>query len=230
MGDTFKKQPLLVAWSSGKDSALALDEVKRADTFDITLLVTITEGYGRVSMHGVREELLDVQVASLGIPVEKVYIPVDCTNEEYGRRMQEVLTRYASEGVSSVAFGDIHLQSVREYREKNLQRIGMEAMFPLWGRDPGELSVEFLRRGYRAITTCVDSAAVDKCFVGRLYDRSFLDELPAQADPCGENGEFHTFVFDGPLFSRSVGYEKGEVILRDDRFYFCDLLSNEPRE
>jgi len=218
-------EPILVAWSSGKDSALALQEIETRHDFQVTLLSTVTEGYRRVSMHGVREQLLRAQAESLTLPLEIVTIPQNCTDEEYRKRMKAVLAEYRRRGCRRVAFGDIYLQDVREYRENNLSEVDMQALFPLWQRSPQELSSSFLQRGFRAVTTCVDSQALDRAFVGRIYDESFLDQLPAGVDPCGENGEFHTFVFDGPIFRKPVAYHTAEVVLRDNRYYFCDLIA-----
>jgi uncharacterized protein (TIGR00290 family) len=217
-------EPLLLAWSGGKDSALALQRVAEADGYRITLLTTVTEGYERISMHGVRERLLHTQAESLGLPLDIVAIPQGCTDEEYRRRMERAMGRHYDEGCRSVVFGDLFLEDIREYREENLARIGMKPVFPLWQVDTRELSGAFIDAGFRAVITCVDTQALPSSFTGRFYDRSFLDDLPAEADPCGENGEFHSFVFDGPIFSKPVQFERGEIVLRDGRFSFCDLL------
>ncbi len=217
-------EPLLLAWSSGKDSALALQEILRSGGREITLLSTITQGYGRVSMHGVREQLLRAQAESLALPLDIVYIPRKCSDREYRRRMEAALRVHRDKGCRSVVFGDIFLSGIREYREENLAEVGMEARFPLWGRSPEELSRSFLEAGFRAVITCVDSRVLDRSFAGRLYDRSFVNELPDGVDPCGENGEFHTFVFDGPIFGTGIGFDRGETVLRNERFYFCDLV------
>lgn len=218
-------EALLLAWSGGKDSALALREVKdSAGRPPITLLTTVTQGYQRISMHGVREELLRAQAAALGLALAVVYIPRRCSDGEYRRLMERELRRHRDRGCRSVVFGDIFLQGVREYRERNLAALGMNALFPLWGRDTGALSRVFVEAGFRAVTSCVDTDQLAASFAGRLYDRSFLEDLPSEADPCGENGEFHTFVFDGPLFSAAVRFAKGKTVLRDKRFQYCDLL------
>lgn len=214
----------LLAWSGGKDSALALHEILKQGNYVITLLTTITDGYGRISMHGVREELLEAQADSLNLPLEKVRIPINCSNGEYEFRMENVLKKYISRGCKSMIFGDIFLEEVRKYRERNLAEVDINGIFPLWKRDCTEISQNFIQEGFKAITTCIDSQALEKSFVGRIYDEQFLKELPSGVDPCGENGEFHTFVFDGPLFHKSIRYRKGEIVLRDNRFYFCDLL------
>jgi len=175
-------------------------------------------------MHGVRRVLLEQQAVSLDYPLCQVLISKSSSNEEYEARMQEALEKYKSSGVSSVAFGDIFLEDLRKYRETNLSKIGMRATFPIWKRESFELARTFIALGFKAVVTCVDSKALDKRFVGRLFDEQFLSELPSDVDPCGENGEFHSFVFDGPMFRKKVSFEPGEIVLRDNRFYFCDLL------
>jgi len=153
-----------------------------------------------------------------------VFIAADTSDEAYGARMREVLERYAQVGISAVAFGDIFLEDVRRYREEKLAQVGMQGLFPLWGRDTAELARAFLDRGFRAVVTCVDSQALDGAFVGRDFDERFLAQLPPQVDPCGENGAFHSFVYNGPIFQEPVPYTKGEVVVREDRFYYCDLV------
>ena len=219
------KEPALMGWSGGKDSALALHEIIKDDKYSITLLTTITADYKRISMHGVREELLQAQADSLNLPLEKVYIPKECSNEEYDRLMENTLKNYLSSGYRTMIFGDIFLQGIREYREKNLAKVDMKALFPLWGKNTRELSRAFIQNNFKAIITCVDNTTIDERFIGRIYDESFLDDLPDNTDPCGENGEFHSFVYDGPIFSKPIQYSKGEVVLKNNRFYFCDLLN-----
>lgn len=219
------KGKVLFAWSSGKDSARALHELRQAGHYEvISLLTTVTEGYERVSMHGVRLALAEQQAASIGLPLEKVYIPVGSSNENYETAMRDALLRHKAEGVTGVAFGDLFLEDLKDYREKKLAGVGMTAVFPLWKRDTGALARSFIAQGFRAVVTCVDSQQLDGKFSGRLYDEQFLADLPPHVDPCGENGEFHSFVFDGPLFGKPVRFEKGEVVVREDRFHFCDLL------
>jgi uncharacterized protein (TIGR00290 family) len=218
------KEPLVVAWSSGKDSALALQKVLETERYRITLLTTVTEGYERISMHGVRDSLLMIQAAGLGLPLDIVTIPKACSDEEYRRRMEKAMLRHHARGVRSVVFGDIFLRDIRTYREENLAKVGLKPVFPLWQADSRELSRAFIEAGFQAVVTCVDTQALPSSFAGRLYDRSFITGLPAQVDPCGENGEFHSFVFDGPIFSKPVRFRRGEVVLRDGRFSFCDLL------
>ena len=212
-------------WSGGKDSVLALYELQITDDYEVAaLLTTLTQDYNRISMHGVRSILLERQANSLGVPIEKVYISKNSSNEEYEASMREVLQKYLTFGVSSVVFGDIFLDDLRKYREDNLSKIGMKAVFPIWKRDTTELAHEFIDLGFKAVITCVDSNVLDKIFIGRLFDEQFLSELPANVDPCGENGEFHSFVYDGPIFQKKVSYAKGEVVLRDSRFWYCDLI------
>ncbi len=219
------KEKILLSWSGGKDSALALYELNKSDRYRIAALVTtVTEDYDRISMHGVRRALLEQQANSLELPLEKVPITKGASNEEYERQMRILLNKYREIGVRAVAFGDIFLQDLREYREKNLAQIGMTAVFPLWKRETAELARAFVDQGFHGITTCVDSQVLGKEFVGRLIDRRFLSELPAAVDPCGENGEFHSFAFAGPIFRQEIRFTRGEVVLRDERFYFCDLI------
>ena len=214
----------LFTWSGGKDSAMALYELKMTHSYEIlALLTTVTEDYDRISMHGVRSILLEQQAESLGFPVEEVYITKNSSNEEYEARMRDKLIYYRSRGVLSVVFGDVFLEDLRRYREENLSKIGMKGIFPIWKRDTTELAHAFIDLGFRAVITCVDSNVLDKVFVGRVFDEQFLSELPSTVDPCGENGEFHSFVYDGPIFRKRILHEKGEVILRDNRFYYCDL-------
>ena len=219
------KEKVLLAWSGGKDSVLALWELHRMGRYEAaTLLTTITREYDRISMHGVRRVLLERQAESLGIALEKVYISKGASGEEYESRMREVLEKYLAAGVSSVVFGDIFLEDVRGHREANLSKIGMKGIFPIWGADTSELSHRFIDLGYRAVVTCVDTSFLEGKFAGRIFDEGFLCELPVTVDPCGENGEFHSFVYNGPMFSRRILHRKGEVVLRENRFCYCDLI------
>ncbi len=218
-------EKVLFCWSAGKDSALALFELRRNPAYRVqALLTTVTEEYDRVSMHGIRRSLLQRQAAALGLPLDVVLIPAAGGNETYEARMDAALGRHAQAGVSAVAFGDIFLEDVRAYRERNLARVGLRGVFPLWRRDTHEVAQSFIRLGFRAITTCVDTHALDARFTGRAYLERFLAELPPGVDPCGENGEFHTFVSDGPIFSAPIAYTVGEMVLREGRFSYCDLL------
>jgi uncharacterized protein (TIGR00290 family) len=217
-------EPILLCWSGGKDSAMALHALlQRNDVRAVALLTTVTEGYDRISMHGVRRELLHQQAASIGLPVHEVFIPPRCVNPIYEARMEEAMRHYLAQGVHKVAFGDIFLEDLRKYREEKLARVNMEAVFPIWKRDTRELIREFHALKFRAAAACIDTKVLDPSFAGRELDASFFSDLPPGVDPCGENGEFHTFVFDGPIFSRPIEYSRGETVLRDS-FLFCDLL------
>jgi len=217
-------EPILFCWSGGKDSVLALHSLLRQDTVRVVaLLTTVTEGYDRISMHGVRRELLHLQAESLRLPLREIFIPPQCVNPVYEARMEAALRHYLDQGIRRVAFGDIFLEDLRVYREKNLARLEMQALFPLWKRDTRELIREFHAFGFRAVTACIDPRVLDPGFAGRELDESFFAALPHGVDPCGENGEFHTFVFDGPIFARPVEFTAGEVVQRDS-FVFCDLL------
>jgi len=189
----------------------------------VALLTTVTEGYERISMHGVRRKLLEQQAQSIGLPLHEVRIPQQCINPVYEARMEEALRTHLDQGVRKVAFGDIFLEDLRAYREKNLARIGMTALFPIWKRDTRELIRAFHANQFRAIAVCVDSKILAPSFSGRELDESFFRDLPPHVDPCGENGEFHTFVFDGPIFHSPIHVRTGEIVNRDG-FVFCDLL------
>ncbi|OGO08792.1 MAG: ATP-binding protein [Chloroflexi bacterium RBG_13_60_13] len=217
-------EKVVLTWSGGKDSALALYELQTNSDYEVcALLTTVTEDFDRVSMHGVRTTLLGRQARSLGFPLERVNISGKSSDEEYESKMKEMLTRYRRMGVSSVAFGDIFLDDVRKYRERNLAKIGMSGLFPLWRKGSKRLANRFIDLGFKAVVTCVDSEVLDASFAGRVFDRQFLADLPSSVDPSGENGEFHSFVYDGPIFRRKIRCEKGEIVLRDNRFYYCDL-------
>ena len=221
-------EKVLFAWSGGKDSAMALYEAQKSEKYDVVaLLTTVTQDYDRISMHGVRRALLEEQAALLGIPLETVLISKHSSNEEYEAKMKEVLVRYKKEDIVSVVFGDIFLEDLKKYREDNLAKVGLKGVFPIWKRDTRELATAFIDLGFKAIITCVDSKSLDKSFAGRVFDKQFLSDLPNGIDPCGENGEFHSFVYDGPIFSRGIIFEKGQVVLRDNRFYYCDLVEAE---
>jgi uncharacterized protein (TIGR00290 family) len=218
-------EKVLVSWSSGKDSALALYEILQNQNYQIAaLLTTVTEDYDRISMHGVRRILLEQQVASLGFPLEKVFISKNASNEEYETNMENVLTRYKNQGITSVVFGDIFVEDIRKYREDKLKTLDMHGIFPLWKRDTRDLAGSLTDLGFRAITTCVDTNSLGQQFVGREIDQKFLADLPEGVDTCGENGEYHSFVYDGPIFKEKVLFTTGEIVLRDNRFCFCDLI------
>ncbi|HYL64106.1 MAG TPA: diphthine--ammonia ligase [Candidatus Methylomirabilis sp.] len=219
-----KREPVLFCWSGGKDSAMALHALLQRSDIQITaLLTTVTEKYDRISMHGVRRELLKRQTESIGLPLHEVLIPPQCINPVYEARMEAALRAHYDKGVRTVAFGDIFLEDLRAYRERNLARVGMTALFPIWKRDTRELVRAFRSAKFRAIAACVDSKVLDRSFAGRELDEAFFRDLPPHADPCGENGEFHTFVFDGPIFRTAIPVRNGEIAERDS-FVFCDLL------
>jgi len=221
-------EPVLFSWSGGKDSAMALYELRRKGRYRVAaLLTTVTGDYDRISMHGVRRSLLEQQAAALGLPVEEVILPKDSSNDDYEAQMSDVLTRYKEQGVSSVVFGDIFLEDLKQYRERNLTKLGMKGVFPLWKRDTSDLMASLIGLGFKARTVCVDNHALGKGFVGRIIDEEFIADLPAGVDVCGENGEYHSFVYDGPIFDHCIPCKTGEVVLLDDRFYFCDLVEGD---
>jgi uncharacterized protein (TIGR00290 family) len=220
-------KPVLVAWSGGKDSALALREILRDPGYRVAaLLTTVTAEYDRISMHGVRRTLLRRQAESLRLPLEEVVISPQATNEEYEAKMGDALeaARRRVPGLDSVVFGDLFLADIRSYRERMLARMGMQGLFPLWLRDTRALALEFVRLGYRAILVCADAAQLQSGFAGREFDEALLRDLPSTVDACGENGEFHTFVYAGPEFRQAVRCERGQVVVRGRRFVYCDLV------
>lgn len=214
----------LVAWSSGKDSAWALHTLRTQRVHEVVgLLTTVNAAAGRVAMHAVREELLERQAAAVGLPLMKVPIPSPCSNEQYETAMKAAMDRARDDGVDAIAFGDLFLEDVRRYREERLAATGITPIFPLWGRPTAALAREMVQAGVRAFVTCVDPRQLDRSFAGRLFDASFLDDLPAGVDPCGENGEFHSFVLAGPMLSAPLATERGVIVERDG-FVFADLL------
>lgn len=217
-------QAILLSWSGGKDSCMALHELCRAGEWHVdALLTTVTRDYDRISMHGVRRELLQRQAKSLGLPLQEVLISKGADDAEYEAALGRELARHRLQGIGQIAFGDLFLEDIRAYRQKLLRAHGTEGLYPLWGRDTRLLIREFIKLGFRTVVVCVDPAKLDPRFAGRVIDEAFLEELPTGVDPCGENGEFHTFVFDGPLFSKPVGFSLGETLCREG-FWFCDLL------
>ena len=213
-----------LAWSSGKDSAWALHTVRRERRFDVVaLLTTVNRTHERVAMHAVRESLLEIQAAAAGLPLVKVPIPSPCSNEEYEQAMSEAMSRALAEGVSHIVFGDLFLEDVRAYWEKSLAVCGITPVFPLWGLDTRELAAEMLADGLSAYLTCVDPRKLDRNFAGRRFDARLLAALPPGIDPCGENGEFHTFTCAGPMFSAEIPVAGGEIVERDG-FVFADLV------
>jgi len=203
---------------------MALYKIVKSNEFEIlAILTTVSDMFRRVSMHGVREELLDQQANSIGIAVEKVRIPYPCPNEVYEQKMVELLRNYESKGVSHVVFGDLFLEDIRRYREDKLAEVGFTPIFPLWKENTKELAKTIIRVGFKAVVTCVDPKKLDPKFAGRYFDEMFLNEIPANVDACGENGEFHTFVFDGPIFRNRIEITVGDRVFRDG-FQFVDLV------
>jgi uncharacterized protein (TIGR00290 family) len=210
------KPQAIFNWSGGKDSALALYKVRQARQYNIqTLLTTVSTPYQRISMHGVRTALLEQQAAALGLPCRQLLLPEMPSMATYEQLMGDTLRELQQAGATASIFGDIFLEDLRRYRETKLAEVGLQAEFPLWGRPTPELIREFLGLGFKTITTCVNAQYLDRSFVGRVIDEDFLRDLPANVDPCGENGEFHTFVFDGPLFSQPIVFEKGDIVFRE---------------
>ncbi len=213
----------LLSWSSGKDSAYALAALRESrDMYVVGLVTTINAQAGRVAMHAVREQLVDLQAEAVGLPVWKVAIPSPCSNDAYDAAMAQVIARARDEGISNMAFGDLFLADIRAYREEQLAGTGITPLFPLWGRDTTVLAREMTSAGVRATLTCVDPRQLDPAFAGQRFDDSLLDRLPRSCDPCGERGEFHTFAWDGPEFVHPVPVTVGEVVERDG-FIFADL-------
>ncbi len=227
--------PAIFNWSGGKDSALALYHVLQQGRHAVqTLLTTVSQPYQRISMHGVRTALLDRQAAALGLPCRQLLLPEMPNMATYEALMAGTLRELRGAGATAAIFGDIFLADLRQYREQQLAAVGLEAVFPLWGRPTAELIREFIGLGFKTITTCVSEQVLDRSFVGRVIDEDFLRDLPPHVDPCGENGEFHTFVFDGPLFRQPVPFERGEIVHRTYPaptaganpfgYWYCDLL------
>jgi uncharacterized protein (TIGR00290 family) len=215
---------VLLSWSSGKDSAWTLHELRRSGDVEVVgLLTTLTATFDRVAMHGVRHELLRMQAAAVGLPLVVVPLPWPCPNDVYEAAMRAAITEAARDGVSHVAFGDLFLEDIRAYREARMADAGLKLLFPLWGRDTAALAREMVAGGQRATIVCVDPAQLDAAFAGRDFDDALLDELPETVDPCGERGELHTFAWDGPVFHHPVPVVRGEVVQRDG-FVFADLL------
>jgi uncharacterized protein (TIGR00290 family) len=213
-----------LAWSSGKDSAWALHTVRREGEFDVVaLLTTVNRTHERVAMHAVRESLLEIQAEAAGLPLVKVPIPSPCSNEAYEQAMSQAMTQAKAEGIQHVIFGDLFLEDIRAYREKQLARCDMIPIFPLWGKETRQLAEDMVAGGLSAFLTCVDPRRLDRTFAGRRFDSNLLAALPGNVDPCGENGEFHTFANAGPMFDAEVGVTVGEIVERDG-FVFADLL------
>jgi uncharacterized protein (TIGR00290 family) len=223
------KPKAVFCWSGGKDSSYCLHKVLTEGLFDVKyLLTTINDNVKRISMHGVREELLDNQVASIGIPLLKVKVRKN-TNEEYEELMRDVLLKVKTEGINNVIFGDIFLEDLKKYREGNLSKIGMNGVFPLWKIDTSSIVNDLIAKQFKTVICCVDDKHLGKEYLGKEIDSSFIKQLPVTVDPCGENGEFHTFCYDGPLFKNKIGFTLGEKIykqFRENGFWYCDLVPN----
>jgi len=218
------KEAVVVSWSGGKDSALALDAVVRVGGFRVASLVTtLAEGHERVQIQNVRRELIERQAEALGLPLRCVYISKGASNKEYEESLAAALADFRGAGVRRVAFGDLFLEDIREYRERLLARLGMKGLYPLWGLDTRGLLEDFVGRGFKAVVTSVDARALGESFAGAEVDSAFVESLPPGVDPCGENGEFHTFVYDGPLFGRPVSFARGGLTT-EEGFHFRDLL------
>lgn len=226
---TTSKPKAWLAWSSGKDSAWALHTVREKRKFDVVaLLTTVNRTFERVAMHAVRESLLEIQAVAAGLRLVKVPIPSPCPNQVYEQAMSDAMTRAKTEGVQHVIFGDLFLEDIRPYREKQLAACGMTPVFPLWGKETRQLAEDMVAGGLSAYLTCVDPRQLDRGFAGRRFDAELLADLPGSVDPCGENGEFHTFANAGPMFREEVTVTVGEIVERDG-FVFADLLGRTTR-
>jgi uncharacterized protein (TIGR00290 family) len=226
------KEKVIFNWSGGKDSALALYKMLRSEEFDVAwLLTSISSAYQRISMHGVRVGLVEAQAERIGIPLVKMETPEMPSMDNYDREMKKTLMMLKNLGATSAAYGDIFLEDLRKYREEILAELHLKPQFPIWKISTQELLVEFLDLGFKTVVVCVNEKVLDKSFAGRVIDRDFIKDLPSGVDPCGENGEFHTFVYDGPIFSSPIKFRIGEIVRRqyetvtaDSGFWFCDLL------
>ncbi len=218
---------ILLSWSSGKDSAWCLHLLRQTGQFAIAgLLTTFNEAFGRVAMHAVRRELVEAQAAAAALPLWGIPLPWPCPNAEYERRMRSACERAVAQGITAIAFGDLFLEDIRRYRERQLAGSGLEPLFPVWHLPTAQLAQEMIAAGLRAKLTCVDPRKLPAVLAGREFDAELLAELPPGVDPCGENGEFHTFVYAGPMFARPIRVENGEVVERDG-FVFADLRAAE---
>ncbi|HEX7892864.1 MAG TPA: ATP-binding protein [Terriglobales bacterium] len=221
---------VLLSWSSGKDSAWSLRVLRKSEDYEIVgLLTTFNRAADRVAMHGVRRELVRAQADAAGLPLWEVDLPWPCANEDYESAMKAQCEKAVLAGVDCVAFGDLFLTDIRAYREKQLQGSGLEPIFPVWGIPTRELAGQLIDAGLRAKLTCVDTKQLDATFAGREFDAQLLSDLPAGADPCGENGEFHSFVYAGPMFRRNIPVELGQIVSRE-QFVFADLISQSVTE
>jgi len=218
------REKIWLSWSSGKDSAWSLHTLRQGSEYEVVaLLTTVNTAFNRVAMHAVRESVLEAQAAALGLPLVKVPIPSPCPNGTYEAAMTIAMARARAEGISRVAFGDLFLEDIRKYREEKLAAVGMQPVFPIWGLETRALAQEMVRSGLRALVTCVNPKLLDPRFAGRIFDEKFLAELPESVDPCAERGEFHTCVYDGPMFKKPLPVHAGEIVTRDG-FVFADAL------
>lgn len=219
------KEKIILSWSGGKDSSMAAYHLLASQKYEIAgLMTTVTGEYDRISMHGVRRELLEQQADSLGIPLHKIIIPKDCSNEIYEAEMRGILSRFKAEGITKIAFGDLFLEDLRRYRDARLALAGMTGIYPLWLRDTEELVRTFIGLGFKAALSCVDTEAIAASLAGREIDETLLRELPESADPCGEYGEYHSFVYAGPIFKKPIACRTGESVMRTPRFNYCDIV------
>lgn len=240
------REKLIFCWSGGKDSALALHKVLQEGRYDVVaLLTTCSEHFRRVSMHGVRLELLEAQARAIGLPLEKIFVSQRSSNDEYQQKMGACFAKYKAQGVTAVAYGDIFLEDLKSWREQNLAKLGLRGLFPIWKEDSKTLMERFVALGFNSVICCVNDAYLDESWLGRMLDATFVRSLPAHVDPCGENGEFHSFAFAGPIFAKPVNFTIGEKVYRPleqthptstgaapcattpnqtKGFWFCDLL------
>lgn len=222
------KPTVLVSWSTGKDSAWSLHRLRQQAHIEVVgLFCTVNKQFQRTAMHAVRLELLRMQAFQAGLPLEILEIPYPCSNAEYATIMRDFVDKARERGIRHFAFGDLFLEDIREYRVNQLKSTGIEPLFPLWREPTKQLASEMIRGGLKAVVTCIDPKALDKSFAGREFDEDFLRDLPASVDPCGENGEFHSFVFEGPMFKNSIPVEVGDTVERDG-FFFADVIPKNP--
>jgi len=228
-------EPVCFTWSGGKDSMLALKRIINSSTLKVDhLMTTLSNAYGRISMHGVREDLLDKQAANLNIPLKKIWLPERPSMEVYTEEMKKAYSQVKNNGIRKIVFGDIFLEDLKDYRDQMLSDIKLSGVYPIWKNPTKKLIEEFINDGFKAIVVCINTKLLDKSYLGKTIDHHFVEELPDNVDPCGENGEFHTFVYDGPLFKHPVDFSVGKSELRklsesdqagyDVNFWYCDLL------
>ncbi len=215
---------IVFSWSGGKDSTMALHQLLKEKQPVELLLTTVTADYDRISIHGVRRALLKEQAQSIGIPLEEITLSRNSSDDDYESKLKAKLAELKQRGIDTIAYGDIFLEWLREKRISVADSAGVRCIFPIWKRSTKELANEFINLGYKAVLTCIDSKVLGQKFAGAEFDKYFLSTIPQNVDPCGENGEFHSFVYDGPIFKNKIIFKKGEVVLREGRFYYCDLV------